>query len=220
MDRSWGTVRTARGELAVERDALHVHTSPRERLAGELARFRDGGTGGRPRAAGAVLGLTLLPLAVLTRLWSTVGDEVGLSLLLSAVVVCATVGQFWHQYVRDRRIPRTAIESLVLDGEERELTVTHVHDRTPLPTGWAEPYTETIRAPAEEDVRQLRTLLRSTGYDETFGPLSHETRHQYRVETRDGVVFCGACDSQVSPSDDRCPSCDARLRVERVPETA
>jgi len=37
----------------------------------------------------------------------------------------------------------------------------------------------------------------------------------YRVDVRDGVVFCESCGAQVSPGDRTCPACEYALRVER-----
>ncbi len=222
MDRSWGTVRTARGELIVEQDALHLHTSPRQYVAGQVARFRKGSRGQRLRALGAVLLLLLFPIFLAQRLLNAADAGASLALLLATLYVGATTLQFWGRYGRDTRIPRSAIEDLTVDPDERELVVEHTHDPGRLPSLrlTSAPRETTLRLPSSDEVQKARTLLRSVRIADDVELSDGRTVTEYQVETRNGVVFCEACDSQVSPTDDRCPACDTRLRVERVPETA
>ena len=64
--------------------------------------------------------------------------------------------------------------------------------------------------------RQGGTVFRTKGIAEDLdAPKGSTTETEYRFETKDGVVFCEQCGSQVSPSDKTCPACDHALRVER-----
>lgn len=226
MDRSLGTVRTGRGELVVEPDALHLRKSPREFLTGQGARFREGTMRQRLRAVRAI-GALLLFLALLGyHLLDAAGTTAGLALLMTALYVGGTVHQFREQYVTDTHIPRSEIEDVTLDPDDRELTVEHTHDPGRLPSLTPGSRETTLELPGYDEFREAKTLLRLVRPDDEFEADTHRDRdreyveYDYRVETRDGVVFCEACDARVSPSDDRCPSCNVRLRVERVVETA
>jgi len=211
MDRGWGTVRTTGGELTVDRDALHHHVSPRKRVNGELARFRTGTTGQRLSAVGTILGLALFPLAVAFRLTAAAGSA-DLTVLFPGLITGLTALQFWNQYVRDVRIPRGAVEELALDTKHRELTVKHSDEKRRLPTPKSAPYTTTFELPSDDEVRDLRALLRSVGLDAADADDADASEPD--------PVPCANCGTRVSPDAGWCPSCSSVLGVARATREA
>jgi len=211
MDRGWGTVRTTGGELTVDRDALHHHVSPRKRVNGELARFRTGTTGQRLSAVGTILGLALFPLAVAFRLTAAAGSA-DLTVLFPGLITGLTALQFWNQYVRDVRIPRGAVEELALDTKHRELTVKHSDEKRHLPTLKSAPYTTTFELPTDDEVRDLRALLRSVGLDAADADDADASEPD--------PVPCANCGTRVSPDAGWCPSCSSVLGVARATREA
>jgi len=211
MDRGWGTVRTTGGELTVDRDALHHHVSPRKRVNGELARFRTGTTGQRLSAVGTILGLALFPLAVAFRLTAAAGSA-DLTVLFPGLITGLTALQFWNQYVRDVRIPRGAVEELVLDTKHGELTVKHSDEKRHLPTLKSAPYTTTFELPTDDEVRDLRALLRSVGLDAADADDADASEPD--------PVPCANCGTRVSPDAGWCPSCSSVLGVARATREA
>ena len=201
-------MRTTGGELTVDRDALHHHTSPREFLAGQTTRFRKGTTRQRLRAVGAVVTLLALPVLLVARLQNAASGTAGLALLVSTFYVGTMAVRFWGQYVRDWRIPRSDVETLSLDPDERELTIRYTRDESRLPSLTSKPYTKTLDLPSDDEVRDLRRLLRSVGLDAADADDADASEPD--------PVPCANCGTRVSPDAGWCPSCSSVLGVARA----
>jgi hypothetical protein len=157
-----------------------------------------------------------------------------MAVVLSFGIVFGLV-QLWRKHVRGTVVPLSAIKDVTLDTDDQEHTIVHDADSRPSVLGgnggqrwflsddlfsiFVTGETETtLTLRTADDVREARTIFRTTGLAEDLGvPRSgaEETETEYRFDTRNGVVFCEQCGSQVSPSDRTCPACDYALRVEQ-----
>jgi hypothetical protein len=238
-----GSFRTTVGKVTVDGDGVRISKEPRAHVRRQLTRWRHGERWDRVRAAFS-FGLTLVlpPLLVfhLLETWETATAGV-----LAFVFVMTGLQLFllWRHYTRETEIPCSDVSGVMLDPEERELTVRfdagtalRPPDGTGLKTYWSdEPMrtfetgtTErTVTLPTDDDVRDARSAFRLAGIDVDEGSGASEagrydgeteTETAYRVTTRSGVVFCEDCGSQVSPSDKTCPVCDCALWVDRPVE--
>ncbi|EMA38091.1 zinc ribbon domain-containing protein [Halococcus hamelinensis] len=237
MDGGWGSFRTIDGSASVGDDALRIERSPRKFLRGQRTRWHDGGRKRQLVAVGKLLGF-LLPLLFAiyqasAMLDTTIGTVAALSL---ALVALDPLHRLWKR-TRSTRIELSTIERVALDETGRELRVTHdragrlarldVRVRRWLSArgfsatdGTATETTLTLLT--DDDVRAARTALRTRGIHVTVDSPEDEneteTETEYHYEIRNGVVFCERCESQVSPNDRTCPSCERPLKVERTTE--
>ena len=236
MDRGWGSFRIVSGDVSVGRDAIRIDRTPRKFLQGQLSRRQDGDHWQQLRVALEIVWFLLVPLFAVYHLYDTFGTSIGATALLAVGTVAVNLFGFWRKYLRASRIELSDIEGITLDGDERELTITHdadgrlsalVGDIGPnwFRTGDAASTSESgetttqLRLPTDEDVRQARTVLRTRGISFDSGPVAREeSQTEYRLDARNGVVFCEQCCSQVSPGDRACPACGYVLRVEQSGE--
>jgi hypothetical protein len=237
-----GSFRTAVGEVTVDGDAVRINEELRAHVRRQVARWRHGERWAGVKAAfrfGLVLAALPLLLFRLLEAWDTATAG------MLAFVVTMTglqLGSAWRHYTRETEIPRSDVSTVTLDPDERELTVqfdagtllgppdgagikTYPSDEPMrmFETGGTE---RTMTLPTDDDVRDARSAFHLVGIDidESAGASDGErddgeTETEYRVTTRKGAVFCDECRSQVSPSDETCPSCDYALRVDRPIES-
>lgn len=243
MVRSGEAFRTAAGEVSVDGDAVRISKAPGAHLRSQVVRWRRGE---RRERVGAALRFGLIPIALSLSLLRLLGTWDAAASGMVAFVVTMTgleLASLYRRYTRGTEIPLSDVSTVTLDADERELTVTFDAGSLLRPPDGAGIKTYrsdgpmsafetgetewTMTLPTDDDVRDARSAFRLAGVsvDEDTGASEAkrydgetETETEYRMTTRNGVVFCEECGSQVSPSDRVCPSCDYTLRVERPVE--
>lgn len=233
MDGGWGIVRTTEGEITITDDSIRIRRTPKKFLRGQVARWRNEERWQKIKAVLGIIGLLLFPLFVANNLYSLPEMTHSLAVFASLVIVVLSLLQFWMKYLRKRKIPLTTIENVTVDTARRELTITHHIDgflavldketrqKWLINGGLLSLFAKgesntTLTLRTADDVRKVRTIMRTRGIVEDIDTLEPEgkgTETVYRVNTENGVVFCECCDSQVSPNDGVCPSCGYALRV-------
>jgi len=231
-------VRVTDGKLVVENDALRIDRTPLKFLKGQASVVKHGDDADRLRALGSFAGLVLLPVLVYVNALVFAENPTTLDGRWSALTVTVVLAGLSLNYLLQSVVPTAAIEEISLVRDDRELTIRYRGDRAALrvpvlgrvnalhgvkrylPFSWVgSDVTETtFRLRSDEDVRAATRAFQLTGLGDVFEASdqpSEERRtfRRERVTVDRGVVFCGRCESQVSPSDDTCPSCDYSLRV-------
>lgn len=221
-DSSWG-FRTTQGAVTVGGDAIRIRSTPRAFLAGQRARWRNGTAWERAKILFfAVSGLwSLVQVATIFDSTLDVGP-VGVAGLSALGVLLTVVGLFFwlgHEIT----IPRSAVETVALEEDDRTLTI--VYESTgrldalarrlglrsiPLSDGRSK---QTHTLPADSDVQDAREILRLRGIALDSPDSETGTETSYRVDVERGVCFYEDCGSQVSPTDSDCPSCGYALNV-------
>ena len=233
MDHGWGSFRTTEGDVSVGDEALRIHRSPRKFLQGQRSRWRNGNRWEQLKTTvQIVLFLVVVPLSASMQLHGAIGG-VHRDRCARLVGRRRQPRRFLARRVRGIAVPLSAIEDVTLDTDDRELTIVHDAEGRPSVLGGAagkqwflsdDPFSvfatgeteTTLTLRTADDAREARTVFRTKGIAEDLdAPKGSTTETEYRFETKDGVVFCGQCGSQVSPSDRTCPACDHALRVER-----
>jgi hypothetical protein len=236
MSQGWGTFHTTEGEVAVADSAIRINRSPRKFLRGQFAQWRQGSFARRIQALVRIIGFCSLPLFFVWSL-STVSEmPLGLALFFSLSLLLFSVVPFWSTHFRETTIPLSSIEEISLDTETRELVIVQDQsggappvddggfgDRILRPyLGWitgAGGSKTTLTLRSSEDIRKVKSVFRSrTSLAEFELTKPTQTETEYRVTSKNGVVFCADCGTQVSPSDRTCPSCGYVLRLRRPVE--
>jgi|AntDeeMinimDraft_5_1070356.scaffolds.fasta_scaffold22311_1 hypothetical protein len=235
MNHGWGSFRTTEGDVVVGDEVLRIDRSSRKFLQGQRSRWRHGSHEERLKAAARIVLFLILFLSTASQLYRITEAPTVLAVLAVFGFVAGLVG-FWAKRVRGTAVPLSAIEGITLDTDERELTIVHDANSRPSVLGgkggqqwfptddlfsiFVTGETETtLTLRTADDAREARTIFRTRGIVEDIDtPKSgvEETETEYHFETKNGVVFCEQCGSQVSPSDRTCPACDHALRVERA----
>lgn len=219
-DRSW-RIRTTDGVVIVRENEIGIRTTPREFLAGQLARWRAGGYRERARTLRYLLGLPLvIGLFCYAVVRGPISEGWDLAQFVQIVSWLLLVYSVWRNHLRERTVPLSDVEDIDLDAEERTLTVTHDSaDHGSLFK--SDRREQTFQLPTEEDLREAREIVRlrklpDDGAPETeaSGPIYQGEETVYRFDTRGGVCFCQRCGSQISPADANCPACGYALRVQ------
>ena len=237
MSQGWGTFHTTKGDVSVGDSAIRINRSPRKFLRGQLAQWRHGSIAQRIQALIRIIGFGSLPLFLVWSLSTAWEMPLGLALFFSLSLLLFSVIPFWSTHFRETTIPLSSIEEITLDTETRELVIVQDQSSGAQPVdnsgfgdrilrtylGWM---TETggsetrLKLRSSEDIRTVKSIFRSrkslAGF-ELRKPTQTET--EYRVTSKNGVVFCADCGRQVSPSDRTCPSCGYALRVQRPVES-
>ena len=233
MNHGWGSFRTTEGDVSVGDEVLRIDRSPRKFLRGQRSRWRNEGPEQRLKTVARLVLFLFLPLSTVMQFYGVAEVPVLATALVSLGVVISLV-TFWAKRVRGTAVPLSAIEDVTLDTDDQELTIIHDAEGRPSVLGgdagkewflsddlfsiFATGETETtLTLRTADDAREARTVLRTRGVvDDLDTPrAAEETETEYRVETRNGAVFCEQCGSQVSPNDRTCPSCDHVLQIER-----
>lgn len=210
-DRSW-RFQVARGVVTVRDDAIGVRSTPGDYLAGQRRHWESTDRWGRVAVSVRVVGFLSSLLGVLYH-FATVGvDGVGLRSAPYVLTLCLFGYALWQHHVGETTIPRDRIEAVTLDDDERELTVRHEPDPGLRSLFRSDVVETTLSLPTPEDVREAREIFRLRGVElRDAPPAEQKTVHRLRV--RDGVCFCPACNTQVSPGDAACPACGYAIRV-------
>lgn len=225
MSDHLGQVGIARGRLVVSNGSVSIRATPRLFLAGQFESFRRGGLVQRIEVAGSLFLFSMLPISMAATLYrmteanhGTFGLGYTWFALLQVVTFVAICYSIWDRHIQPTEIPADAIQRVVLDADRQRLEIEHDDTGRAWTFLHGEFDEETLSLRSDEDVQELKELLRLAGIDYVEDDaVDRET--DYRFETRGGVCFCGSCGSQVSPSDRVCPACEYELRVE-VAETA
>lgn len=221
MSESSWQFRTTEGVVTVRDDAIAVSAAPSRFLAGQVARWRHGGTDERLKVAFRAVAFVLSLFSIHQGVEVAESGLAGLtpwSLLYVAGSVLL-VGTLLHRHFRETTIPRDALRSVTLDEDGRELTVTHDAPDGPLSAFRGEETETSFTLPSDDDLREAREILRLRSVEvETVE--ERETVTEHRLVTRDGATFCENCDAHVSPNDRHCRRCGAALHVEREVEVA
>lgn len=212
----WGEFDLTTGRAIVGDDAISIRSRPSELLAGQLALFRRGNTTDRlivlVRAAAVLAAHGFMVLSLHQLVVGGLDTEV--------VIETATVGvgtaSLWHRFGRDTMVPVATIREATVRPGDRRFELVYDRRAGPLSRYLAGPASTRLRFRTAADAHEAREILRARGIEVTDGADDGPTT--YRVETRNGVVFCERCESQVSPSDRTCPACDYALHVEQTAE--
>ena len=232
MDHGWGSFRTVDGDVSVGHDVIRIDNAPTKFLRGQHTRWRNGNRGQRLAAVCRVLAFLWLPLYAIYQISTAFELSVGVAAALSFSTIAISLVGFWLKHLRGTEIRLSSVENVALDTDERELTVTHDADGRLAVLGdtgsqnWFAPddglsmfekgETKThLTLRTDDDVREARTVLRTRGIPVDIDAPEPKTEIEHRFETKNGVVFCEQCGSQVSPNDTNCPVCEYTLRVER-----
>jgi hypothetical protein len=236
MDQGWGTFRTTDGDVSVSDDTIRIHKTPKKFLYGQLSHWHNGSRWQQVGAVVKIVGLLLTSFSIVYQL-DTISDmPVGLMAFLYSAAFIIDVYMVWKKHLRETRIPLSAIDDVTFDRDERELTVNHDAERRWSAADdnssqrWSlrdslldflemDKTETTMTLRTADDIRKARTIFRTRGISEDIMSEHEETETEYRVDTKNGVVFCERCGSQVSPSDRTCPTCNYTLRVEQPVET-
>lgn len=210
---SW-QFRTTRGVVGIEDDAIVRHSTPSLFLAGQLARWRNGGLRARATVALQVVGFLLSVLGLLYYVYLVAETGPGWSSALYVSSVGVLAYSLWRKHGRETAIQRSAIEQVTLDEGEREITITHGTADGPLSVLRDEEAETTLTLATDDDLRKAREICRLRGIDLEPPVDPGKTETTFRVFTREGACFCERCRSQVSPADATCPACEYALRVE------
>jgi hypothetical protein len=232
MDHGWGSFRTIDGDVSVGHDSIRIDRSPVKFLRGQRSRWRHGNRRQQLFATLKTLVFLVAPIFAIYQLSTISGPSIDVmaAVLLASVVL--NLFTHWRQHSRTTTIRLSEIDDVTLDTDDRELTVTHeASDRlTRLTDGgdqrWFGPEglfsmietgdTETsVTLLADDDIREARASLQTRGISVDVDATEPKTETKHRFETKNGVVFCDRCGSQVSPNDRHCPRCDRTLRVEQ-----
>jgi hypothetical protein len=238
MDQGWGSFRITDGDVSVSDDTVRIHKTPKKFLHAQLSHWEDRSRWRQITAVVRIAGFLLLSLSIIQQVYNIFNMPVGLVAFFYFSVVAIEIYMVWKKHLRETRIPLSAIDDVTLDTDERELTITHDTERRSSVVDdnssqrWSlrdslsnflemnkTGTTMTLRT--ADDIRKVRTVFRTRGISEGVASKHEgtETETKYRVDTKKGVVFCGRCGSQVSPSDRDCPTCDYTLGVEQSAET-
>ena len=233
MVHGWGSFRTTEGDVFVGDEVLRIHRSLRKFLQGQRSRWRQGSHTERLGATARVVLFLILSLSTAAQLYR-ITEAPTLLAVLTVLGLVASLVTFWTKRIRGTTVPLSAIEDVTLDTDDHELTIVHDAEGRPSVLGgaagkrwflsddlfsvFATGKTETtLTLRTADDAREARTIFRTRGIVDNLDKKAdaEETETEYRFETRNGVVFCEQCGSQVSPSDRTCPACDHAVRVER-----
>lgn len=209
---SW-QFRTTRGVVSIQDDAIVRKPTPRRILAGLGIRWRNGDLWDRASVVFHVGGFAVSLVLLVYHLHLVAETSPGWSSALYVSTVVAFAYSFWNQHLRETTIPRSAVERVTVDDDDREITITH-ETRDGLLSPFREDRTETtLTLGTADDLRKAREICRLRGIEPE--PDDDEGRETtYRIFTRDGASFCERCRRQVSPADGTCPACGYALRVE------
>jgi hypothetical protein len=236
MSQGWGTFYTTEGNVVVADSAIRINRSPRKFLRGQFAQWRHGSFAQRIQALVRIIGFCSLPLFFVWSLSTASEMTLGLGLFFSLSLLLFSVLPFWSTHFRETTIPLSSIEEIILDTDTRELVIVQDQSDKAPPVddggfgdrilraylGWM---TETggskttLKLRSSEDIRKVKSIFRSRKSLAEFELTNPtQTKTEFRVVSKNGVVFCADCGKQVSPSDRTCPSCGYALRVQRPVE--
>lgn len=219
MSGSPESVPTTEGYLVVDEASLRIEADLEQFLEGQTARWDEGDAADRL----LVLVTYLVPLALF---WAAaaVYDPTGVgTVLVPGLFAVLGLGLLsYHVRLGDVEIDHDAVEAVELDLGERTVDLEYTDYR---PTRWATPdqsgYSTTLRFPSDEAAERARTVLAESGLADRLDVTEADdgdVETDYRVDVEDGVLFCESCGTQVSPADERCPTCDYGLRPDVDPE--
>lgn len=212
-DGSW-EFSIAKGVVTVRADAVGIRMTPQAFVKGRYAQFRNGSVGQRVTALLSLCAFVFTPIALALQFDQLLGPtQQWVSVLLAVFGIATLIWGFWVTHLRESLIPLSAIEVVSID--ESAQTIRIGHDRpngllSRLVTGATQ---ERYTLRGAEDMRRAKEAFQLRGI-EPKSPSELNTTTEYRFSSRQGVCFCDQCDSQVSPSDRTCPSCEYLLRVE------
>lgn len=212
MDQGWGSFRTTEGDVSVGNNTLQISKTPKKFLRGQLSHRQKGDHSQQIAAIFRIFWFLLFPLYTIYQLYMAFGMSIGVVASLSFITIATNIVGFWMKHFRGTRIQLSDIEDIVLDVDNRELTITHNATGRLDVFGRNESKTNLILR-TTEDVREARAMFRMRGISVSK---PEETETKYRVNTKNGVVFCEQCGSQVSPSNRTCSVCDYALRIEQA----
>lgn len=235
MDHGWGSFRTIGGDVSVGHDSIRIDRSPAKFLRGQRSRWRHGNRRQQLFATVKTLVFLVVPIYAVYQLSTISGTSIG---VMAAVLIASVVFNLfahWRRHSRTTTIRLSEIDTVALDTDERELTITHDASGrfTRLTDGGDSDWfgsdgqfslvengdTETsVTLLADDDVREARASLQTRGIPVDIDAPEPKTKMEYHFETKNGVVFCDRCNSQVSPNDRHCPRCGRTLRVEQPVE--
>ncbi len=219
MDSPPEPVPTTDGYLVVGSDLLRLEADLEQFLTGQTARWDEGDAADRF----LVLIEYLVPLGLF---WAAavLYDPSNLATSVVAALSALSGLGLMARTARlgDVEIDHDAVEAVHLDLAERTLDLEYDDYR---PMRWATPeqsgYETTLRFPTDEAARRARTALTESPLDDRLDVTESEDEDvetDHRVDVEDGVLFCESCDTQVSPTDRRCPSCNYGLWPETTAE--
>ena len=237
MSQGWGTFHTTEGDVSVADSAIRINRPPRKFLRGQLSCWRHGSNAQRIRALIRIISFCSLPLFLVWSFYTVSEMSLGLALLFSLSSLLFSVVPFWSTHFRETTIPLSSIEDITLDTDKRELVIVQAQSSGASPVdssdfggrilrtylGWltaAGGSKTTLKLRSSDDIRKVQSVFRSRkslAESELTKPTQTET--EYRVTSKNGVVFCADCGKQVSPSDRTCPSCGYALRIQRTVES-
>ena len=205
--------RTTDALVTVHADSIAVRFTPGGFLTGQLVRWRHGSP--RERGGAALLvGAFVASFAGFVAHLYLIADA---GLDWSSLAYATSVGVFgyslWRNHGRTLTIPRSAIESVTLDEDSRQVTLTHGAGDGPLSVFRDDVTETTLTVGTDDGLRGARETLELRGVEVEPAPADAEITH--RIVTANGGCYCERCGALVTPNDKVCRDCDYALWVER-----
>lgn len=209
--------RTTTSIVTVHDDAITTRSTPGKFIAGQSLRWRHGSRKEQVKAAFRVVGFVASIVTFLQHL-SLIADS---GVQWASLFYVSSVGFFgyslWRNYGRQTTISRSAINSVTLDPESRELTVTHREEHGPVSVFRDDITETTFPIATEDDLRKAREALRLRGIEFEPAAAESDTETVHRIVSENGGHHCERCDALVTPNDKVCPNCEYALWVKTNP---
>lgn len=209
--------RTTTGIVTVHDDAITTRSTPGKFIAGQSLRWRHGSRKEQVSAAFKVGAFVASIVAFILHLYLIADSGVEWVSLFYASSAGFFGYSLWRNHGRETTIPRSAIKSVTLDTESRELTVTHRQENGPLSVFQDDITKTTLPIGTDDDLRKARETLRLRGIQFEPTTAKSDTEIAHRIVSENGGHHCERCDALVTPNDKVCPNCEYALWVETSP---
>jgi hypothetical protein len=212
-DGSWEFSIT-KGVVTVRSDAVGIRMTPQAFLKGQYVQLRNGTIGQRVKALFSLCAFAFTPIALALQFAQLLGPGQQWTFVPFAVFgIITLVWGFWVTHLRESSIPLSAVKFVSIDESAQTIRIAHERPNGLLTRLTTCATQEQYALRGAEDAHRAKEVFQLRGIEPT-SPSDLSMTTEYRFTSRQGVCFCDQCDSQVSPSDRVCPSCEYLLRVE------